>query len=305
MREFDLLKHVYASNAHLGAEVVIPPGDDLGMMRLPGGGMVLAGVDQLIAGRHYDPRATPIKLIGRKAITRSLSDIAAMVCIPVASLAAVALPPGFGEERATELFDAMRAAADAYNCALIGGDIAFHSDGSHPLTCTTTVFARPLSADHPPRTRDLAQPGDGAYVTGRLGGSFDSGRHLTFEPRIREAIALYEAIGRRLHAVIDLSDGLGRDAGHIAEMSGVAIEIDADAVPCADGCDWRRAVGGGEDYELCFTAAGEVPPEVAGARVSRIGTVVETGSSEPSGAFVIDRSQRTNVSELGWEHATE
>jgi len=295
---------VYESNAHLGADVVIPPGDDLGMVHLPGGAMMLAGVDQLVADRHYDPQTTALELIGRKAMTRSLSDIAAMAAVPVASLAAVVLPPDFGEERAEQLFEAMRAAAAQYDCPLIGGDIALHTDPSHPLTCSTTVIARPLGAQHPPRTRGLAQPGDGVYVTGRLGGSLASGRHLTFEPRIQEAIALYEMLGSRLHAMIDLSDGLGRDAGHIAEMSKVMIEIDAGAIPCSSGndIDWKRAVSDGEDYELCFTATGDVPQKIAAVEITKTGRVCKAKTARDARVFVIDRNQCIDVSHSGWEH---
>src|SRR5258705_8326148 len=121
MREFDVLKHIYAANAGLDRRVVIPPGDDMGMIRLRAAkGSLLAAVDQLVDGRHVRVATTPIELVGRKAITRSLSDIAAMGAQPLATLVAAALPPDFGEARANALFDAMRATADQYDCPLIG-----------------------------------------------------------------------------------------------------------------------------------------------------------------------------------------
>ena len=123
MREFELLKHVYAANAKLARQVRIGPGDDMAMVDLEGERLLVA-VDQIVAGCHVNLDNTPLELVGRKAITRSLSDIAAMAAKPVASLVAVTLPPDFGSERATTLFDAMRKTAADYDCPLIGGDIA-------------------------------------------------------------------------------------------------------------------------------------------------------------------------------------
>lgn len=301
MREFDLLRHVYTHNASLGAAVAIPPGDDMAMVRA-GGAQVLAAVDQLVAGRHVDLAATPLELVGRKAITRSLSDIAAMAARPLATLVAATLPPDFGEGRANELFDAMHQTAARYGCPLIGGDIAFHSDPTHPLVCSVTVLAVP--GDDPPVTRSGARPGDGIYITGRLGGSLEpdgGGRHLHFEPRIVAALELAAALGADLHAMIDLSDGLGRDAGHIAEMSNVRIELDAALIPCNDDVDWRRALADGEDYELCFTAAGAPPARLGDVPVTRVGNVLPNDPDQPR-VIVRDGEARLDASDLGWQH---
>ena len=108
MRESDLLEHIYSANRSLDRSIVIPPGDDLGGVRI-GQQVVLAGVDQLVDGLHFRLEKTPIALIGRKAITRCLSDAAATASIPVATLVAATLPPDFGSRRANALFDAMRA----------------------------------------------------------------------------------------------------------------------------------------------------------------------------------------------------
>jgi len=318
MREFDLLQHVYEASRPLARRVTIPPGDDMAMVRLGGAESpgVLAAVDQLVAGRHVVLETTPLELVGRKAITRCLSDIAAMAVKPVASLVAATLPPGFGEKRANGLFDAMRDTAARYDCPLIGGDIAFHSSDDHPLVCSVTALAEPIDDEHPPVTRAGARPGDAIYVTGVLGGSVapdGGGRHLTFEPRMREAIALSLRLGRNLHAMIDLSDGLGRDAGHIASMSGVRIEIDAARIPCNKGVDWRRAARDGEDYELCFAAAGDVPDTIEGVAVTRIGRVVAESvqdqtenKTDPSVRRVtfIDGASRISGGEMGWQHET-
>lgn len=307
MREFDLLQHVYAANVQLadsGRHVVIPPGDDMAMVELAGN-RVLAAVDQLVAGRHFNIEQTPLHLVGRKAVTRSLSDIAAMAAQPVATLAAVTLPPDFGEDRAHALFDAMRETAAQYMCPLIGGDIAFHTDRSHPLVCAVTVFAEPTA--YPPITRAGAQPGDAVYVTGALGGSVEQdgmGRHLTFEPRINEALELASILKDDLHAMIDISDGLGRDAMHIAEQSHVAIELDAERIPAAPGLDWRRVVSDGEDYELCFTLSktAALPERIGAIAVTRIGHIAALAPGESPRCGVTDGGELIDVSELGWQH---
>ena len=298
MREFHLLSKVYEHNAALGARVIIPPGDDMGMVRL-GGVDVLAAVDQIVQGRHFDLETTPLRLVGRKAITRNLSDIAAMAARPVAALAAVVLPRSWRESQALELFEAMRDTAQQYDCPLIGGDISM---ADAPLVCSVTVLARPG-----PRgaiLRSGARAGDVVYVSSMLGGSVEpdgGGKHLTFEPRIDLALALAERFD--LHAMIDISDGLGRDAGHIAEMSDVQIVIDAAMVPCSPGCDWRRAMSDGEDYELCFTAAADaaMPAELLGVPLTRVGIVAARSGDGPC-VVVRDGGRETDASHLGWEH---
>jgi thiamine-monophosphate kinase len=303
MREFSLLEHVFSTAGEPGGHVIIGPGDDMAVVEL-GGRRLLAAIDQVVAGRHFDAARTPDTLVGRKAITRSLSDIAAMAAVPTASLVAVVLPRGFGEGRACRLFDSMRETAARYACPLIGGDIAIAGREAPALICSCVVLAEPGPAGA--IGRDGARVGDTIYVTGVLGGSVDSdggGHHLTFEPRITEAIALAEALGSRLHAMIDISDGLGRDAGHIAERSGVGIELSSGAVPCRDGADWRAALADGEDYELCFAAEGEVPAGLGDLPVTAVGRVVERSDLNGSLVCVRDGDRLIDAAELGWEHA--
>ena len=273
---------------------------------------LLVAVDQVVDGRHVRLDSTPLELVARKAIARSMSDIAAMAGTPIATLVAVTLPVGFGEARATQLFDAMHKAARDLDAPLVGGDIAIHSNPAAPLVCSVTVLAEPATA-RGAVTRSGAQPGDTLYVTGELGGSLHPdglGHHLSFTPRIREGIALAEQLGDRLHAMIDISDGLGRDASHIAECSGVRLEIDAAALPCRAGADWRQALSDGEDYELCFAASGAVPATIAGTRVTAIGRVLPgfglsggEGGSGGGAVTVMADGQRFGADDMGWEHA--
>jgi len=307
MREFELLKHIYDANRRLSGRVVIPPGDDLGGVHLGGRrGVILAGVDQLVDGRHFRLRNTPIELIGRKAITRCLSDVAAMAALPDATLVAATLPPDFGEERANALFDAMLATCEQYDSPLIGGDIAFHARPDYPLVISTTVLASAVGRRAV--TRSGAQIGDSVFVTGPLGGSLQPdglGRHLTFEPRIQLARDMHGAVGDdRLHAMIDISDGLGRDASHIAEMSDVQIILDAGSIPCHPNRTWKQALGDGEDYELLFCAPRDIPMCIARTDIFRIGEVVKHPARDAPRVLVRQGQNLWPADQLGWEHAS-
>jgi len=288
VRESDLLAHIYA-NASERADIVVGPGDDCAVVRTNAGGLLLLTTDQVVEGRHVEPTA-PVELIARKAVARSVSDIAAMGGTPTWALATGLLPDGY--PHAKELCDQLHRWSAHFGTPCVGGDIA---TGPGPLVLTVTVLGTP----HPQRgpvLRSGARAGDGLYVTGPLGGSLASGRHLTFEPRVEVATRLCDLLGDALHAMIDLSDGLGRDAGRIGEASGVTLEIQSALVPAhPDVASWREAVGDGEDYELLFASSEEPPGELG---CIRIGRVVEGGP----GAVVIEGERRIDAGELGWDH---
>jgi thiamine-monophosphate kinase len=302
MRESRLLEHVYRSAESLGERVIIPPGDDMALVRVrSGAGGLLLAVDQVVDGRHVRLDSTPLALIGRKAMTRCLSDVAAMAARPLVSLASVTFPRGFGEARACELFDAMQETAVRYDAPLVGGDVAIHDRASGPLVISVTLTAEPAATA--PVRRSGACPGDGLFVTGVLGATIDPdglGHHLSFEPRIEAALELAGALGDRLHAMIDLSDGLGRDVPNLCAASRVSIEVDAAELPCRAGAAWRDALDDGEDYELCFAATGAVPDRLGDLPVTRIGRVLAAGG-QPVATLRRDGRVRP-WGDWGWEH---
>ncbi|MEO0715721.1 MAG: thiamine-phosphate kinase [Planctomycetota bacterium] len=294
MRERELLAHIYERSKALADAhgVRVGPGDDAAVLEPPRHPIAVT-VDQLIEGKHFE-RGTPVDLIARKAVGRSVSDAAAMVARPWTALATAAVPPHFDEANA--LFDAMARWSRAWGAPIVGGDIA---STTGPLTLTVTVLATCETGPGPALRRN-AKPGDGVYVTGRLGGSFASGRHLHVVPRVAEAIYLGRTLSDRLGAMIDISDGLGLDGGRVAEASGVAIAIDAERLPLHFDADWRGALADGEDYELMFTARGAVSRIVPGlgTPISRIGEVTAgsgCGVRTPTGETI-------DASDLGFEH---
>lgn len=305
MQESQLHEHIYARSAGLipgaGWRAVVGPGDDCAVLASPSGEVLLLTVDQVVEGRHYTP-GTDLDLIARKAIARSVSDIAAMGGTPAWALATGVLPKGF--DRANELFDAMARWARHWSCPLVGGDIASHAAPDHPLTLTVTI-AGAMPAGHAPVLRSGVRPGDQLWLTGPVGGSFASGRHLTFEPRITEGL-LASKPGSGVTAMIDLSDGLGRDADRLARASGVIIEIDTAAIPLHDGVShWRTAVAEGEDHELLLTSP--TRPDIPGIR-GPLGHARAPHPNEPPAAFFLDPSTPHTpntphpAQSLGWDH---
>ncbi len=303
MHEFELIRHLMERNGELPAGVTIPPGDDMAGVRV-GDSELLVAVDQIIDRVHFDRASATLDQIGRKAVTRNLSDVAAMAAQPLATLAAIALPAGVLQGDAEWLIDALRKTADTYGCPLIGGDTATH-DG--PLTISVTILAEPDGIA--PVLRNGASPGDALYVTGELGGSLHdyngTVHHLDFEPRVELARQLAENPDTRPTAMIDLSDGLAHDLPHLtanAEFNARALPVSAVARQrmAVDGRPgWMHAVADGEDYELLFSAPADapIPDKLDGVRISRIGSVTELG-----GIVLIDGVEKHSLEGLGWEH---
>jgi thiamine-monophosphate kinase len=321
MRESDLLAHIYhlagGINAAFG-DVLVGPGDDCAVVRTPSGDVLLLTVDQVVEGRHFEP-ATPIDLIARKAIARSISDIAAMGGEPAWGLVTGLLPDGYQHGR--ELSEALHKWGRHWGCPIVGGDIAF---GPGPLSVTVTVVggmrggteARrddgtkgvERAASTAPVLRSGARVGDELWLTGQVGGSFATGWHLRFEPRLAAGRAA--ARSGRVHAMIDLSDGLGRDAARVGVASGVRLEIEAARLPISHHCrDWAEAVREGEDYELLMAVLprqpGEEGPPLAlePALLGPIGVVRACAPGEKPGATIIDPYGKAHdAEELGWDH---
>jgi thiamine-monophosphate kinase len=295
MRESDLHRNIFARSADLAAAfpgIVVGPGDDCAVVRTSGGEELLLKVDQVVQGRHFTP-GTPVDLIARKAIARTVSDIAAMGGSPRWGLASGVLPPGY--PHADELCARLAQWGRTFGAPLVGGDIATGPVGG-PLMLSISVIGVP-HASRGPVLRSGARPGDEVWVTGKIGGSLESGRHLTFEPRVREGALLCDALGTDLHAMMDISDGLGRDAGRMAAASGVLIVIEGARVPLhPEATDVVKAAGDGEDYELLFcVAAGS---RMEGLEATRIGRV-EAGTES---VLVLADGRAMEAGEMGWEH---
>ena len=238
----------------------------------------------LMDGRHFRLAHDGPRAAGYKALGVNLSDIAAMAGVPRACVVAVALPRTEATGVAQEIYAGMHELAARFGVDLVGGDTNAW-DGPLVISVTLLGEATPRGAIR----RAGAQPGDAILVTGPLGGSLFAGRHLRPEPRIAEALALHEAVP--IHALIDISDGLSSDLGHILKESGglgaildeaaIPIHSDAHEMSKRDGTPaLDHALNDGEDFELCLVVSADdaarllaSPP--APAQLYRIGTVTE------------------------------
>ncbi len=303
MGEFELLARIRERLPSPGARVRLGSGDDAAIT-VPGGATATS-VDALVEGVHFRRDHATLAQIGHKALATALSDLAAMGAEPGEAYVALGLPADLDEEGCMELLDGIASLAAETGTTLAGGDVTRAAE----LILAVTVVGHAAEADAL-LTRAGTRPGDVLAVTGELGGGaaghllltrpeLGAGlpegtqealreRQLRPQPRLGAGHALR---GAGATAAIDVSDGLGGDARHLAERSGVGLRIEASALPLAPGLAevaelagrdrLELAVSGGEDYELLaalpadrFEEAARAVEGVEGAALKRIGEVV-------------------------------
>jgi thiamine-monophosphate kinase len=322
LSEFSLIDRYFAQRARKNTRrAALGIGDDCALVAPFAGEMLAVSTDMLVEGRHFFADVDPHAL-GHKALAVNLSDLAAMGAQPLGFTLAFALPKP--EEAWLEAFSAgMFELADQHDCELMGGDTT-----AGPLNLCITVFGT-VPQDVALR-RDAAQPGDDIWVSGTPG---DARAGLAFlrhewphapidatdaayfraaleypQPRVALGLAL-RGVAR---AALDISDGLAGDLRHILERSRVNATIDVDALPVSPALarlprdlQLQCALAGGDDYELCFTAAADQRDAVAaaaqqaGVRVTRIGTICSASDAQPQPS-----SQRPSQPTIAWRDGT-
>ena len=278
--------------------------DDAAVLRLPAGGPLVASVDSVVEGVHFDLAFCSAADIGWKAIMGALSDLAAMGAEPLAALVALCVPGGSGDgDLALGVMGGVAEAAAAAGCPVVGGDVS----GSDVLMVAVTVLGTVEPVDGPPVSRAGAQPGDALLLTGPCGGSAAGLRALRAgqgpgEAYRRPLARLREGqVARRggARAMIDVSDGLALDLHRLADASGIGFRLDE--VPAAEGATLEEALGGGEDYELLIAVSGADLDGLVdtfgreGLQLpARVGTVVSDPALRLFGDGALER--------LGWQH---
>jgi thiamine-monophosphate kinase len=283
--ELDLIRTFQRILGERGDRLEVGSGDDAAVVRASDRAVV--STDAVVEGVHFDLSTHSYADVGHKALATALSDLAAMGVGPGEAYVAIGVPEDTDPERLAELADAMEALADRSGVTVAGGDVT----RSPVLFLAVTVIGWADESD-PVVTRGGAQPGDRVGVTGTLGGAADltSDRARRPTPRFDLGPALARAGAT---SMIDVSDGIATDARHLAERSGVHIEIALERLPLAAGVsDPIVAATAGEDYELLFTAP--VDSDVPGD-VTWIGAV-----TEGSGLTLVHKGEDVELS--GYEH---
>jgi thiamine-monophosphate kinase len=327
--EFDLIgamrDRLAATVAASGADVRIGSGDDAAVVAPPPGERAIS-VDAIVDGVAFRRRWCPPRAIGRKAIGAALSDLAAMGAEADEAYAWLGVPEDFGDDDCLALCDGLAEVAERFGVAVLGGDI----------TRAPALAVSVTAVGHGVPGRELlgrggAGDGDALCVTGSVGGAAAglmllehpgladevdpaaaeaaTARQLAPEPQLAAGAAIAAAGGR---AMIDVSDGLGADAEHLAAASGLGIEIELDRVPLAEGVrevaaaagrdPAELAAAGGEDYELlCAVPRGALA--ACAAAVAETGTrLTEIGRFVPGSSVRIRLPGGRSVPPTGHDH---
>lgn len=304
MRENELIEALQRVFAPAGNRVLRSLGDDASVVRARG--YAATSVDTMVDGVHFRTEQLTSEEIGHRALAAALSDLAAMGAEPGEAYLALGLPVGSRGEDALAIASGAQALASRLGVTIAGGDVT----RAETLTVSFTVVGW---SDDPAVLvgRDGARAGDLVCVTGTLG---DAGaalargggplwdRYARPEPRLEEGRALAAAGAR---AMIDISDGLATDAGHIGRLSGVRLELSLAALPVSPGVSAELAATAGDDYELCAclpASARELANSAStrwagGLGLSWVGRVV---AGEPGVTFV-----DANRPLSGYEHTLD
>jgi thiamine-monophosphate kinase len=327
MNEFELIARLTQS-LPTNQNVVTGVGDDCAVLDLGAPDkLFLFKTDAVVEGVHFT-RETPPEKIGRKALARCLSDVAAMAGTPIAALVTLGLPAApkrseggpekFEPEFVAKIYNGLNALAEKTGVAIVGGETTTNPGGIFISIALLGTVARGKQA-----LRSGAKTGDAIFVTGELGGSL-AGKHLEFEPRLEEARWLAEHFSIR--AMIDLSDGLAGDLRHILKAGSVGAELLKSAIPISRAAKLggarlltgrlagtlappktalAAALTDGEDFELLFTVASGDAVKLLDAwkkkfpklKLSCIGKIVAG-----SGILIRDKAGSHKLSAHGYVH---
>jgi len=311
LTEDELIAAVIRVLSGAGPEVRVGPGDDAAVMSVGEGAELVLTTDALVEGVHFDRAHTSARDLGAKAVTASVSDIAAMAASPRAAVCALVLPPDVEASWVMELMGGMRAACDEYALWLVGGDLS----RGPALTIAVTVTGE--VAPGRAVTRAGAKLGDAVVVTGALGGAAaglraaregDASATTLLRAQFRPVARVGEAAILARHgatAMIDVSDGLALDLSRLCAASGVGVRLDIGNLPVAQGATLDDALSGGEDYEL-VAAIPEGSVEKASIELGETFGVALTAVGRIAGSDALIAIERDGseaaLEPRGWDH---
>jgi thiamine-monophosphate kinase len=219
-------------------------GDDCAVVEFRGAkNLLVLKTDCVVEKIHFEPSTQP-ELVGWKAMMRALSDFAAVSALPQFALITIILPSLRSKSWVKKLYRGLKRAAARFDVSIVGGETSA-TRGPAVISVSVSGSVEKKRAV----SRAGGKKGDDLFVTGKLGGSL-RGKHLRFVPRVKESRWLTKNF--RVHAMMDLSDGLGADLPRLAKASKLGFKIDREKLPLAPGAKIDNAIADGEDYELLF-----------------------------------------------------
>ena len=254
--EDELLRRIFTRLTR-NARVISGAGDDCALVRFSfREDLLVLKTDCIVENVHFRSDAKPVD-VGWKAMARPLSDFAAVSALPQFALVTMMAPARTKVSWTLEVYRGMAKAARAFDVAIVGGETSrIEGPVAISVSITGMVEKRRWVSRHG------GKAGDELFVTGTLGGSI-RGKHLHFVPRISQARWLTEHF--RIHAMMDLSDGLGVDLPRLAAASGVGFKLKREDLPRTRGCTVEQAISDGEDYELLFAIPRREAPRLTTA----------------------------------------
>jgi len=241
--EFNFIERIL-ERTNLSRGVVKGIGDDAAVLEYTKNKYLLFTCDMFVEDRHFYRRSGGY-LAGKKALSASISDIAAMGGLPRFLLVSLGVPPALDVKYADGLYRGIRDVSKRFKVSLVGGDTVSSKNIVVNISLLGEVEKKNIVL------RSGAKEGDVIFVTGSIGGAFRS-KHLNFTPRLKEARFLVEKF--KIHSMIDVSDGLLADLGHVLESSNKGASIYERDVPISRNAkDFNSAIKDGEDFELVFT----------------------------------------------------
>ena len=318
--ELEFIRSIRGMMPREGGDIIRSVGDDCLVARCPGEGFLLFTIDTFVDGIHFSPRWFTPEQTGRRCMAASVSDIAAMSGLPMYSLLSLSMPPATPFDDAVKLFSGLAETGLSYGCPVAGGET---TSTTGPLTVTVTVVGR--VEENRVILRSGASPGDSIYVTGYMGDAmagllafeqevngFDGLKKKFIAPETRITLSRALSGQFKITAMIDLSDGIASDLGHICEESACGAEIGAGLLPLSTEMRELMALYGknpvhfaltaGEDYELLFTSPDPVIPDrgyILGCPVTRIGSI--TGNREEM-LLIDEQGAKETIHSKGYEH---
>jgi thiamine-monophosphate kinase len=292
--EFNLIDRI-SKKIRLSSRVIKGIGDDTAVLKYNKDSYLLFTCDMLLEDRHFYRRSGGY-LVGRKSLSANISDIAAMGGVPKFAVISLGVPASLDIEYVDNLYKGIKSVAKKFKVDLVGGDTICSRKIVIDIALLGEVEKKDLVL------RKGAKEGDAIFVTGEIGGSL-KGKHLNFIPRLKEARFLVKNF--KVNSMIDVSDGLLADLGHILKFSRKGAVIYEKDIPISkDAKDFDSAVSDGEDFELIFTVSVQDAEKLIEkwpfkTRLSMIGKIINS----PRKLYLVkEDSKKIQIEPVGYSH---